>query len=135
MTDKEKNTYDSSAAENRERRRKTREEHFEDALPEPESGDGEQNHDQDHGQPAPGEDRSGTFRALADAEVDELNSLFRLLHDHGYMTAGQYSVVGDGSGNVTISLTVMPPSSGGLPEDAYGARAGSGDGAGDGDER
>lgn len=108
--------------------RKSREEYFEDALPEPdatETGDDETDESDTHGrgqESNPGDDRPGTFTALDDRGVDELNQLFRLLHDHGYMTAGKYSVLGDGSGNLTISLTVMPPSSGGLPRDAFGAR-------------
>jgi hypothetical protein len=114
--------------------RQTREEYFEDALPEPDTGEdssgsgtggGEENESHAHGEgsdPSPGEDRPGTFTALDERGVSELNQLFRLLHDHGYMTAGKYSVLGDGSGNLTISLTVMPPSSGGLPRDAFGAR-------------
>lgn len=59
----------------------------------------------------------GDFTALSHSQVEEVNELFRLINRTGYLTIGDYSVRSDGEGNVTVTLTALTPSSGGVPQE------------------
>lgn len=59
----------------------------------------------------------GDFTAFSDGQVEEVNELFNLINNSGYLTIGSYNIQSDGEGNVAITLTALTPSSGGAPSD------------------
>ena len=65
----------------------------------------------------------GDFTAVSDQDQQEINDLFRLIHSEGYLTAGTYDVKSDGE-NTLVSLSVLLPSSGGLPGEGEGGEGG-----------
>ena len=104
-----------------DKRRKTREELAED-LPSATPEEQEKSDDERAQTERDGDGRGapeGDFIAVSDQDQQEINDLFRLIHSEGYLTAGTYEAKSDGE-NVLVSLSVLLPSSGGLPGEGEG---------------
>lgn len=50
------------------------------------------------------------FAALDDDEQREINELFTLLNERGYLTAGPYQIQADEQRNKSVTLTAVLPS-------------------------
>lgn len=49
--------------------------------------------------------------SLTETERAEVNDLFDLLHEHGYLTAGPWQISSDGEGHKSLTVTAVLPSS------------------------
>ena len=50
------------------------------------------------------------FEAFTDQEISEVNELFQMLHDNGWITAGDYQLSSDEQGRKVVTLSAILPS-------------------------